>query len=320
MSRYLICFSLSCLIGCESLWSGLISPTNSCHNGGENMECEDGYRCDPISRQCLLILPDMPGGTALTLDVVSPGIAPITGGIPMSFMGRNFADGATVTVGGVSAQAMRSAPMEWSGVLPMGSTSFGPIPVTVTNPDGESVTRSDLFAYYATQPFRSSTPVCSSGYGPSAVVQADFNKDGRQDLAIANSSGNTVSVLLGNGTGGFTSVTSFPVDMDPKALLAADLDGDTKLDLAIATASGNVNILLGNGAGSFAAKVGYLADKKPVAIATADFNGDALPDLVVANSLSNDISLLFGTGMGKFSAPTNVLVGQYPGALAVGDA
>src|SRR5205085_2674331 len=70
----------------------------------------------------------------------------------------------------------------------------------------------------------------TAGGAPRAVVVADFNRDGKADMAIANQNGASVTTLLRDGVGGFslsntTNVTNSPVDMD-----AGDFNGDGNLD------------------------------------------------------------------------------------------
>src|SRR5262245_50609292 len=70
-------------------------------------------------------------------------------------------------------------------------------------------------------------PATSFPVGPSprAVVTADFNNDGHLDLATANTGGNTVSVLLGDGRGGFGAANHFAVGgSSPHSLAAADFN------------------------------------------------------------------------------------------------
>jgi hypothetical protein len=83
------------------------------------------------------------------------------------------------------------------------------------------------------------------------VVTADFNNDGHLDLATANAGANTVSVLLGDGQGGFDSARHFAVGgWSPLSLAAAEFNKDGNLDLATVT-QGWVSVLLGNGDGTF---------------------------------------------------------------------
>src|SRR5205814_854663 len=91
------------------------------------------------------------------------------------------------------------------------------------------------------------------GSSPQYVFVADFNRDGKLDLAVANNSGSNVSILLGNGNGGFGLATNFGAGSVPIFISAADFNNDGKLDLAVANSinSGTVSILLGNGSGGF---------------------------------------------------------------------
>src|SRR5258706_363009 len=99
----------------------------------------------------------------------------------------------------------------------------------------------------------------AAGTGPRAMDIGDFNGDGKMDLAVADQSGNSVSILLGNGSGGFAAPASYAVGSSPVSIVAADFNNDGKLDLAVANFGGNVSVLLGNGHGVFAAAATYAA-------------------------------------------------------------
>src|ERR1051325_3881437 len=104
------------------------------------------------------------------------------------------------------------------------------------------------------------------GANPYAVVSADFNNDGNMDLAAANWSSSTVSVLLGNGLGNFGSATNFSVGTNPRSLVTADFNTDGNMDLATGNdGSNNVSVLLGNGNGTFAGAVNYSVAPAPEA-------------------------------------------------------
>jgi uncharacterized protein (TIGR03437 family) len=166
---------------------------------------------------------------------------------------------------------------------------------------------------------------------PISVVSADFNKDGKTDLVASNLFGNSISVLLGDGTGGFGIATNIPVVGDgrgaPAGLAVGDFDGDTNLDLAIAIEynPGRVFVMNGNGAGNFT--VSHMLDAGVVttAVAVADFNADSKPDLAAVNkgdtatALPGTVSVFLNNGSGGFGAPTTLTPGTTPVALAVGE-
>src|SRR5262245_35659210 len=79
---------------------------------------------------------------------------------------------------------------------------------------------------------------------PKAIVAADLNGDGHLDLAVANTIGDSVTILKNDGAGNFTNLGDFAAGNNPSGLVAADLDGDGILDLATANFEGdNVTVL-----------------------------------------------------------------------------
>ncbi|MGD0998743.1 MAG: VCBS repeat-containing protein, partial [Thermoleophilia bacterium] len=97
-----------------------------------------------------------------------------------------------------------------------------------------------------------------TGTWPASVAVGDFNNDGKQDLATADYGSNAVSVLLGNGNGGFGAKTDFGTGAYPEPIAVADFNADGKQDLATASESTSaVSVLLGNGKGGFGAKTDF---------------------------------------------------------------
>jgi hypothetical protein len=89
-----------------------------------------------------------------------------------------------------------------------------------------------------------------TGASPSSVALGDFNGDGNLDLAVVNNLSNTVSILLGTGTGTFGAKTDFGAGASPSSVAVGDFNGDGKLDLAVTNEGNNadtVSVLLNNG-------------------------------------------------------------------------
>jgi uncharacterized protein (TIGR03437 family) len=163
------------------------------------------------------------------------------------------------------------------------------------------------------------TSPLTTGANPQSLAAADFNGDGKIDLATANSGSNSVTILLNAGNNTFTPTASSPIAVgtNPQSLAAADFNGDGKPDLVVANAGSNsVTVLLWNGAHST-----FAVGTAPVFVVAADFNGDGKPDIATANSGDNTVTILLNNGNGAFTAAPGspVSVGALPQALAAAD-
>jgi Ca2+-binding RTX toxin-like protein len=161
------------------------------------------------------------------------------------------------------------------------------------------------------------------GTSPFGVTAGDLNGDSRLDLATANLSGDSVSVLFNNGDGTFTRQADIPVGNFPGSVTAADLNGDSKLDLAVTNGNtpGSVSVLLNNGDGTFTRQPSDIpVGDNPTEIAAADFNGDSRLDLAVVNNSSNDVSVRLNTGGDTASATQSLSRTIAPGVTLTGTA
>ena len=147
---------------------------------------------------------------------------------------------------------------------------------------------------------------------PQGVVTADFNQDGKVDLAIATSS--SLDIFLGNGDGTFTSAPTltFLPDQDLVGLVVADFNRDGKPDIAISTSNTfQLLVFLGNGDGTFT-PLPAANQISGLTLVTGDFNGDGIPDLVAFTTV------LLGNGDGTFT-PAKASLPIAGSAAAVGD-
>ena len=167
---------------------------------------------------------------------------------------------------------------------------------------------------------------------PVAVAAADFNGDGKIDLAAVGSSSGLAYVLLGNGDGTFQAPVPYAAVPGANFLVVADVNGDGHPDLLVTGqgppggVKGGIAVLLGNGDGSFRPAVNYAAGSHPVRLTAADFNGDGKIDLAVADfgtvgsaSDPGGIDILLGKGDGTFLPAVKSAAGVNPNLVAAGD-
>lgn len=147
------------------------------------------------------------------------------------------------------------------------------------------------------------------------ITVGEFNQDGLLDLAVVGgpSPNYVAAVLFGNGNGGFSVPTSFPIGSDPQEITTADFNNDSRMDIITADFNGRVAAILPNiGNGNFGTAItistgGITA--APIAIVTGNFNNDNNQDFLTVNN-DETVSVRLGNGNFTFntppSSPTNL--------------
>lgn len=163
---------------------------------------------------------------------------------------------------------------------------------------------------------------------PNDIVVADLNGDGNPDLVIANHQTPYVTILLGDGMGGFKPSPHSPFATQshphPHGVAVADFMGDGKP--AVVTDSwGRDQILLipsdGKGDLILPGKLFPIDARSDQGVRSADFNKDGKPDVVTTGQDNNAIGLLLGDGKGGFrKAPGSPFpAGAAPWAFTIDD-
>lgn len=150
----------------------------------------------------------------------------------------------------------------------------------------------------------------AAGCMPYSIAVADFDGDGKQDIAVVNSMSRTVSVIRNIHTGpafgsaSFASKVDFATGIMPMSISVGDINGDGKPDMVITNYGSSSgagtsvsiirNTISGSGitSASFAAKVDIAVDEQPRAVAVADLDGDYVSDLAIACASSNSVYVM----------------------------
>jgi FG-GAP-like repeat len=168
------------------------------------------------------------------------------------------------------------------------------------------------------------SPYATGGAAPYDVDVADFNADGRPDVAAMNGDSGTVSVFLRQPGGGFTqeSGSPFTVGGGLSNQVVGDFNGDGRPDIATGGfTTGVVSVLLRQAAGGFVAEgQGTTLGARVGAVAAGDFNGDGKLDLAATQWDNGQLTILLRNSTNDgFTPGRTAATGANPRAIAVGN-
>jgi hypothetical protein len=255
-------------------------------------------------------------------DIAIAGTSDVSSGTSQLSILINNGDGtfkapANHTISGL-AQAIATADLNADGnldlVVPTGGFSAA-ISVLRGNGDGTfaspTVYTSNLLSIFST-----------------SIAVADFNGDGKLDLALTNSEGpaNAAAIVLGNGDGTFQSPPLlYSTGLLPAAVVALDVNADGKPDLAVLGGYGvlsyfSLTTLINRGDGTFPNRVTYPVLQSPYSLVLGDFNHDGKMDIATTSfTPAGGVSVLLGNADGTFQIHLDSPTGQFPSALSAGD-
>jgi hypothetical protein len=279
----------------------------------------------PTTTPNLGLPPDNTPGCQAVGDFNGDGKPDIAVGKPL------LDDGSMVVLQGNGDGTFRNLPAVasprcgWGGILAGDFNGDGKLDLAMA--DVQSDTVSTLLGNGDGTFTPASGPAATVGSGPLALAAADFNSDGKLDLAVTNSRDATISILLGNGDGTFSPAAGPPITGVSAGITIGDFNLDGRLDLAVVPSGlgmgDSLMILLGNGNGTFIAAPGSPVSVGdygvvPAAVVTADLNNDGKLDLAVASGGYETVAVLLGNGDGTFTLQPGCC--GYPRVAARNDA
>jgi hypothetical protein len=253
-------------------------------------------------------------------------VAPGHAGFTLTVTGANFISGATVNWNGSPrATTFVSYDKLTASILDTDVAVAGTALVTVTNPDNAAPSNAAYFPIHTKFPagaFARRDTVLTSSVPPQALpIVADFNGDGKLD--VATMTGSTIEVFLGNGDGTFQSPLFSNSSLTGGELSATgDFNSDGKPDLIAQDGYGDDFTYLGNGDGTFT-EVSTGWGSWPGGIVVADLNRDGKLDVINEGAQEGSAGTVteLGNGTGDFTLKWNgtTLYNQTTGYCAVAD-
>ncbi len=274
----------------------------------------------------------------LNQPLVPAAVAPGSPALTLNVSGTGFVSGAKVNFNGTPLTTTFVDSEHLSALVPAASVATAQTAsVTVVNPAPGG--GSSNVVYFQVAAPESAVSFANAPNSPLQVIEAfglaaaDFNQDGKPDLAVAAGTGGLYT-MLGNGDGTFTPAPGSPERMPSPPyddfgspyigpMTVGDFNHSGHPGLAVAEFDNEVVvILLGNGNGTFVPSSAAFADAEYMttsAVAAADFNADGYLDLAIIDGLYGVAPVALGYGSGAFNAAGDLYTGLFPAGVAVGD-
>ncbi|HSC39572.1 MAG TPA: FG-GAP-like repeat-containing protein, partial [Chitinophagaceae bacterium] len=236
------------------------------------------------------------------INSFSPGSGPV--GTPVTITGANFSTVPAANIvyfGAVKVTVTAATSTSLTVTVPT-AASYQPVSVTTNNLTGFSAQSFVVTFPGGAGPFtgnsfaaKINTTAIASAY-PYKSVAADFDGDGKADIADVNYGTGSISVFRNIGSAGTISLAAkqdFITNAVPVSIAIGDVDGDGKPDMVVTNegATPMVSVFLNTstaGVISFAARADYASGAAayytPSGVAVKDLDGDGLADLAIANS------------------------------------
>jgi hypothetical protein len=235
--------------------------------------------------------------------------------LPRTFSvdGRGFESGLTVVLKS-SSRSTKPLPSHVTATSFQVTAVFsvGSYAISVANRDGES---SSPFRFTVKQAtgihfaprvdYATGARESGPGAGSGSIALADFNGDGKLDIAVSNYASNTIAVFLNKGDGSFGTPVITTVNplgaLGLGAIVAGDFNEDGKMDLIVSTIAGSQSdiVLLGRGDGKFAQGEAVPNTDGFLQAHVVDLNDEKHLDLVAAEG--GEMVVALGKGDGTFS-------------------
>ncbi len=274
----------------------------------------------------------------LNQPLVPGAVLPGGGAFTLKVSGTGFVSGATIDFNGTPLTTTFVDSDHLSAVIPATDVAAaGTASVTVVNPAPGG--GSSNVAYFQVGAPQSTVNFANAPNSPLQVPEpfglaiADFNQDGKPDLAVTANI--RLYTMLSNGDGTFTSAPGSPVSIPSPpydnfaspfvtSMAVGDFNRSGHAGLAVAEFQNAVAVILpGNGNGTFApssAGLIYSRGDSVSGIAAADFNADGNLDLALINSIGYSSFVALGYGEGGFNSAGDLYTqGFSAAAAAVGD-
>ncbi|MES2703127.1 MAG: FG-GAP-like repeat-containing protein [Bacteroidota bacterium] len=253
---------------------------------------------------------------------------------------RNTATSGAITTGSFAASVSFSTPSgpRWIQVADFDGDTKPDVAICSYYGDNVSVFRNTATVGSVTTGSLASRVDFAVGTTPYAISAADFDGDGKADIAAANAGSNNISVLRNVATSGsittgsFASPVSFATAATPYAVSSGDIDGDGKPELVSSNnGAGSISVLRNTATsgvintGSFAAKVDFTTPGSPGSNVLTDANGDGKLDIAVTNYGGASVSVFRNTASygvissGSLASPVTSVTGSGPLHVAAGD-